>query len=95
MDNLYIFDCEVFACDWLFVFKRVADGQYIVIHNDPDALRFFIEERPWIAGFNNKHYDNFIIKAILAGATPEGVKAVNDLIIKEGVPGWEIGRAHV
>lgn len=90
MDNLYIFDCEVFACDWLFVFKRVADGQYIVIHNDPDALRFFIEERPWIAGFNNKHYDNFIIKAILAGATPEGVKAVNDLIIKEGVPGWEI-----
>ena len=90
MRELCLFDCEVFALDWLFVFKRVSDGQYTVLHNDPDALAVFLEERPWIAGFNSKHYDNFILKAILAGATPEGVKAVSDRIIKEGVRGWEI-----
>lgn len=25
--NTFIFDCEVFAHDWLFVFKEVATGQ--------------------------------------------------------------------
>lgn len=39
MDNLFIFDCEVFAFDWLFVFKHKATGEYTVIHNDNEAVK--------------------------------------------------------
>ena len=85
----YIFDCEVFAYDWLFVFKNVDGGQYTVIHNDNDAIREFMDTDPLLAGFNNKHYDQFILKAVLAGATPEEVKEVNDFIIRDGQIGWQ------
>lgn len=66
MDNLFIFDCEVFAFDWLFVFKHKATGEYTVIHNDNEAVKQFMEQEPLLAGFNNKHYDQFILKAVLA-----------------------------
>lgn len=90
VDNLYIFDCEVFAYDWIFVFKDVITGEYIVIHNDNDALTAFMEEKPLIAGFNNKHYDNHILKSILIGSDPETVKEVNDSIIVHDLNGWDI-----
>ena len=87
IENTYIFDCEVFAHDWLFVFKELSTGQYTVIHNDNDAVLAFMEQDPFLGGFNNKHYDNHILKAVMVGLTPEQVKEVNDLIIVE------IGRA--
>jgi hypothetical protein len=34
----FIFDCEVFAFDWLFVFKDLDSGEYTVIHNDNEAV---------------------------------------------------------
>ena len=89
MDNLFIFDCEVFAFDWLFVFKHKATGEYTVIHNDNEAVKQFMEQEPLLAGFNNKHYDQFILKAVLADYTPEEVKVVNDFIIVQGHEGWE------
>jgi len=88
--NTFIFDCEVFAHDWLFVFKEVATGQYTVIHNDNDAVLAFMEQEPYLGGFNNKHYDNHILKAVMIGADPETVKEVNDLIIVEEIDGWDI-----
>lgn len=88
--NTYIFDCEVFAHDWLFVFKEVATGRYTVIHNDNDAVLAFMEQEPYLGGFNNKHYDNHILKAVMIGADPETVKQVNDLIIAEEIDGWDI-----
>jgi len=88
--NTYIFDCEVFAHDWLFVFKEVATGRYTVIHNDNDAVLAFMEQEPYLGGFNNKHYDNHILKAVMIGADPETVKQVNDLIIVEEIDGWDI-----
>ena len=39
-------------------------------------------------GFNSKHYDQFIIKAIVAGFTPQEIKQVNDYIIGGG-QGWD------
>lgn len=88
--NTYIFDCEVFAHDWLFVFKEVATGRYTVIHNDNDAVLAFMEQEPYLGGFNNKHYDNHILKAVMIGVDPETVKQVNDLIIVEEIDGWDI-----
>lgn len=90
VENTWIFDCEVFAHDWLFVFKSVDTGEYTIIHNDNEAVTAFMENDPFLGGFNNKHYDNHILKAVLIGCTPEEIKEINDLIIVNGVNGWDI-----
>ncbi len=90
LDNLYIFDCEVFAHDWLFVFKNKVTQEHTVINNDNDAVKQFMTLEPLLGGFNNKHYDQFILKAVLLDFTPEQVKEVNDAIIVDGRNGWEI-----
>lgn len=89
-NDIFIFDCEVFAHDWLFVFKEIATGEYTVIHNDNDGVVAFMERNPFLGGFNNKHYDNFILKGVMCGLTPEQIKEINDLIIVEEVNGWDI-----
>ena len=61
IDNVFIFDCEVFAFDWLFVFKHKATGERTIIWNDSEAVREFMRQEPLLAGFNNKHYDQFIL----------------------------------
>lgn len=85
--RLSVYDCEVFAHDWLVVFKQ--DGAYRSIWNDNAALREHVDSRAdeVFAGFNSKHYDQYILKAIYAGCTPEEVKEVNDHIIGGG-QGW-------
>ena len=85
----FIFDCEVFAYDWLFVFKNKVTGEYTEIWNDNEAVEQFMTQEPLLAGFNNKHYDQFILKAVLSGFTPEEIKAVNDFIIVGSHEGWE------
>lgn len=89
MDNVYIFDCEVFSHDYLFIFKEKATGERTKIWNDSEAIREFMKREPLLAGFNNKRYDQFILKAVLCDFTPEQIKAVNDFIILEGHEGWE------
>lgn len=81
------YDCEVTRYDWLVVFKDKDTGQFTDIHNDNEALTAYINENDIYCGFNSKHYDQFIVKAIAAGFTPEQVKAVNDYIIGGG-QGW-------
>ncbi len=85
----FIFDCEVFAFDWLFVFKDLDSGEYTVIHNDNEAVKSFMENDPLLAGFNNKHYDQFILKAVLSDAIPEQIKELNDYVIVHGEVGWQ------
>lgn len=90
LDNLYVFDCEVFAYDWLFVFKSVDTGEYTVIHNDNEAVMAFMQEKPLIVGYNNKDYDQFILKAVLTGLSPEEIKRISDLLIEHELTGWNI-----
>ena len=86
-----IYDFEVFKQDWVVVFKRLRDGCYFIFHNDPEGVReYMLEEVPLLGGFNTKHYDNFILKAVLTGCDPEQVKQINDEIILRGTPGWNI-----
>lgn len=79
--NLYVFDCEVFAHDWFFVFKNHNTGEKTKIHNDSVALKMFMGGKPLLCGFNNKHYDEYIIKAVCNDFSPEAVKQVSDKII--------------
>lgn len=83
-----IYDCEVFKHDWVVVFKDRKTGVYTVIHNDNEALRMAISNENLYIGFNSKHYDQYIVKAIAADFTPEELKQLNDYIIAGG-QGWE------
>lgn len=85
---MFIFDCEVFRYDWLFVFKEIETGEYTVIYNDNEAIKGFMTEDKVLCGFNNKNYDNHILKAVLCDADVEQVKDINDFIIS-GHNGWE------
>lgn len=86
--SMYVFDIEVYCSDWLIVFKSIRTGEYTVIHNDNYAVKEFMTADKILVGFNNKHYDNHIIKAILCGADNTMVKEINDFIIGGGL-GWE------
>ena len=84
----YTYDAEVFAYDFIVVFKNKRTGEYAEFHNDNESVRDFINEYGIYCGYNTKHYDQYIIKAICAGFSPEEVKQVNDWIIGGG-QGWQ------
>lgn len=86
--RLIIYDVEVFAFDWIVVFKDVESGVHTVIHNDSEALRECIFEDSIYVGFNSKHYDQFIIKAAVCDLSPQEIKTLNDFLIGGG-RGWE------
>ena len=88
--RIIVYDIEVFRYDWIVVFYDVAQNQWFVYHNDNEGVRqFMLQSGIILCGFNNKHYDNFIIKAICCGASPTMVKQINDFIIDEERSGWE------
>lgn len=88
--KIHVYDIEVFAYDWLVVFLDISTGKYSVFHNDNDGVRDYMSQADRIfCGFNNKHYDNHVVKAICCGASPELVKQINDFIIVAERPGWE------
>ena len=84
----FTYDTEVFAYDFIVVFKNKRTGEYAIYHNDNEGVRDFINEHSIYCGFNTKHYDQYIIKAICAGLSPEEVKQVNDWVIGGG-QGWQ------
>lgn len=86
--RLIVYDCEVFAHDYLVTLKDKETGHKTRIWNDNEALKSCITDDGIFVGFNSKHYDQFIMKAICCGFTPQEVKLVNDYIIGGG-QGWE------
>ena len=84
----FTYDVEVFAHDFIVVFKDKETGKHIVFHNDNDGVKQFVFNEAIYCGFNTKHYDQYIIKAICGGFSPEEVKQVNDWIINGG-QGWQ------
>ena len=86
--SLIVYDCEVFAYDYLVTLKDKETGTKTRIWNDNEAVKACISEDNLYVGFNSKHYDQFIIKAICCGFTPQEVKQVNDFIIGGG-QGWD------
>ena len=89
--NIYIYDIEVTSDDWLVVFRNPEyENNHIVIHNDNYRLRAFLEQPDIIiGGFNNKHYDDWILMTMLNGGSNIEVKKHNDFIIKERRNAWE------
>ena len=82
-----LYDWEVFSYDWLVVFKEPGKEHIVIYNNDEELSRFFNQHKNDIfVGFNNRHYDDFIMKAVLSGINP---KIVNDWIITDEKKGWE------
>ena len=69
---MLVYDCEVFKCDWLFVFADLKNKSFTVIKNDATALIKFFETHKYEiwAGYNAKNYDQYIVKAILTKHDP-------------------------
>lgn len=84
----FTYDTEVFAHDFVVIFKDKKTGEYAVFHNDNLGVKDFISDDTIYCGFNTKNYDQYIIKAICAGYSPEEVKQVNDWLIGGG-QGWQ------
>ena len=84
----FTYDAEVFAHDFIVVFKDRETGEHSVFHNNNLGVKEFISDDAIYCGFNTKNYDQYIIKAICAGFSPEEVKQVNDWIIGGG-QGWQ------
>lgn len=88
--NIWIYDCEVFAHDWIVVARRPDEGgERVVFYNDNYALAQWIDSmrEPVLGGYNTKHYDQWILKAIYHGAEPGLVKELSDFIFA-GNNGW-------
>lgn len=85
---MLFYDFEVFKYDWLVVAKNMTTRTTHRIANSPEELEALYKanvKEIW-SGFNNRHYDQYILKAILCGFDP---KKVNDYIILKGNPGWK------
>lgn len=86
-----IYDMEVYAYDWIVVFRNPeAENNHIVIHNNNYQLREFLGlPELVIGGFNNKHYDDWILLTMINGGGNERVKDHSDFIIGGRGGGWE------
>lgn len=85
---LNFYDFEVFKEDWLVVIINLYERSEIIIVNDKKNLEAYYEAHKneiWI-GYNNNHYDQYIMKGILCGFDP---KTVNDFIIEQNKHGWQ------
>ena len=89
---IVFFDFEVTKYDWLVVLIEPLSEKETVIVNDPVKLESFYNDHKsdiWI-GYNNRSYDNYILKGILCGFNP---KDINDHIIVKKRQGWQFSSA--
>lgn len=85
---LNFYDFEVFEKDWLVVIINPIEKTETAIVNDKAKLEEYFyqhETEIWI-GYNNRRYDQYIMKAILLDMNP---KKVSDYIIADNCPGWQ------
>ena len=85
---MIFYDFEVFKYDWLVVAIDVTNQKEHVIVNDSEQIERLYNKHKndiWV-GFNSRHYDQYILKAILAGFNP---KRVNDFIVVKERAGWK------
>ncbi|WP_103652638.1 hypothetical protein [Bacillus thuringiensis] len=85
---MLFYDFEVFTNDWLVVIADTDNQSEKVFVNNEQALIDYYHDHKndiWI-GYNSRHYDQFILKAIICGFTPQ---AINEWIIIDHQPGWK------
>ena len=79
---------SVFKYDWLTVIINPVERSETVVVNDPQLVAEYYKAHKgeiWV-GYNNRRYDQYIMKAILCGFDP---KEVSDFIIVKDKGGWQ------
>lgn len=85
---MLFYDFEVFKYDWLVVVTDTDTKSEKVFVNNAEALMEFYNQQKkniWI-GYNSRHYDQYILKAIICGFSPQ---EINEWIIVKKEPGWK------
>lgn len=84
---LNFYDFEVFAYDWLVVIINPVEKSKTVIVNDRQKLEeyFYSHEKEIWIGYNNRRYDQYIMKALLLDFNP---KEVSDFIVAQHNDGY-------
>lgn len=85
------YDFEVFRYDWLVVIINPFTKEEVVIVNDSDKLIDYYNKHVdelW-CGYNVRHYDQYITKALLAGFNPWDI---NKFIIVDEQPGYNFSK---
>lgn len=85
---MLFYDFEVFSHDWLIVvMDMTARREHVIVNNRDELAQLYSGHKDdiWV-GFNSRHYDQWILKGILAGFNP---KEINDYIIIHDCPGWQ------
>lgn len=89
---MLFYDFEVFPYDWLVVIKDTETRTtHKIINNSDELQRIYKANRNniWV-GFNSRSYDQYILKGILLGLSPQ---KINDHIIKFNQGGWSFSKA--
>lgn len=86
---MLFFDFEVFRYDFMVVLIDTNTRETIKVHNDYDKVReiYNAHQNDLWAGYNVVHYDQYILKGALFNMN---LKNINDAIIIDKTPGWEI-----
>ena len=82
-----VYDFEVFKHDFLVVFKRLGKMHEVFV-NDYDGIKnyFNAHQKDVFVGYNNRHYDDFILKGVLSDLNPY---KISEWIIEKGKNGWQ------
>jgi hypothetical protein len=85
---MLFFDFEVFYADWMLVVLDSTDhSKHVFINQNDEFIQFYQDHKNDVwTGFNSRHYDQYIAKAIIAGFAPQ---MMNAWIINQGKGGWE------
>lgn len=89
--TLLFYDFEVFNNDWMVVILNADDkSETVIINSTEQFISFYNHHKDdiWV-GYNSRHYDQYIAKAIIAGFTPQ---EMNSWIIEQDQQGWQFSR---
>lgn len=79
-ENFLFYDIEVFRFDTLIVFKDINGETVKTFHNDFEGLEELVRGKV-LVGYNNYHYDDIILSALLLNKPQEKVFQYNNEII--------------
>ncbi|TFE02874.1 hypothetical protein [Jeotgalibacillus salarius] len=85
---MLFYDFEVFKYDWLVVIiDTETKEEKVFVNNEKALIQHYNQHKSdiWI-GYNSRHYDQYILKAIICGFAPQ---EINHWIIVKNEPGWK------
>ncbi len=85
---MLFYDFEVFYADWMvLIIDSSTKKEHIFVNDEQGLIDFYNVHRDniWV-GYNSRHYDQYILKAIICGFSPQ---EINEWIIVKRNLGWE------